>query len=131
MEYELRSDLNYTDSHEWVKIAETKATIGITDYAQHQLGDIVFVELPSIGDVIEKGNVAGEIESVKAVGELKMPLSGEVIELNELLNEKPELLNESPYDNGWIIKLQISNNSEIEDLLSVENYKKVIENEEK
>jgi glycine cleavage system H protein len=131
MDYELLEDIKYTSSHEWVRIEGNLATIGITDYAQHQLGDIVFVELPNIGDTIDKGTTAGEIESVKAVGELLMPLSGEIVEVNENLKQSPEIVNESPYKNGWMIKAKLSNTDEIKGLLSLGDYKKVVENEEK
>lgn len=129
MDFKLIESLKYTSSHEWVRIEGDIGTVGITDFAQYQLGDIVFVELPAIGDTIQKGNTAGEIESVKAVGELLMPLSGEIVEINGTLQEKPEIVNESPYDNGWMIKIKISNVNEIEELLSIESYKEVIENE--
>ena len=131
MDYKLLTDRKYTSSHEWVRYEGNIATIGITDYAQHQLGDIVFVELPNVGDTIEKGTTAGEIESVKAVGELLMPVSGEITEINESLSESPEIVNESPYDNGWMIKVKLSNLDEINELLSLDDYKKVIESEEK
>ena len=131
MDYKLLEDIKYTSSHEWVRIEGNLVTIGITDYAQHQLGDIVFVELPNVGDTIDKGTTAGEIESVKAVGELLMPVSGEITEINESLKESPEIVNESPYTNGWMIKAKLSNTDEIKGLLSLGDYKKVIESEEK
>ncbi len=130
MSYEFPSELMYIASHEWVRIENNIATVGITDYAQHQLGDIVFVELPKIGMVFEKESNAGEIESVKAVGDLIMPLSGEVIELNEQLAESPELVNNSPYDGGWMMKIKISHPNEIDELISVEKYKELVESEE-
>jgi glycine cleavage system H protein len=131
LEYELRDDLKYTSTHEWVKIEETLTTIGISDYAQHQLGDIVFVELPDTGLVLEKGSNAAEIESVKAVGDLIMPLSGEIVEVNQNLIDSPEIINTSPYGEGWIIKVKISHTDELNDLLSYNDYKILIESEEK
>jgi glycine cleavage system H protein len=131
MEYEFPDDLKYMKSHEWVRIEGDTATIGITDYAQHQLGDIVYVELPEIGRTIEKESIAGEIESVKAVGEILMPLSGEIVEINAIIIESPESINSSPYGTGWMMKIKLSNSSEINKLLSVEDYKKIVEEENK
>ena len=130
MSYEFPSELKYTTSHEWVNLHDSIATVGITDYAQHQLGDIVFVELPSVGIVLEKDSNAGEIESVKAVGDLLMPLSGEIIEVNEQLAENPELVNSSPFEDGWMIKIKISHLLEIDELISVEKYKELVKSEE-
>jgi glycine cleavage system H protein len=131
MEYEFPDDLKYMKSHEWVRIEDDTATIGITDYAQHQLGDIVYVELPEIGRTLEKDSNAGEIESVKAVGEILMPLSGEIAEINAIIIESPESINSSPYGTGWMMKIKVSNSSEINELLSVEDYKKIVEEEKK
>ncbi|NVM43981.1 MAG: glycine cleavage system protein GcvH [Candidatus Lokiarchaeota archaeon] len=131
MEYEFPSELMYLQTHEWIRIEDKIATIGITDFAQHQLGDIVYVELPEIGTTIDKGSNVAEIESVKAVGELIMPLSGKIIEINTALAGKPESVNSSPYGTGWIVKIEINNKSEIEDLLTVEAYKEVVEAEKK
>jgi glycine cleavage system H protein len=130
MDYKFPKDLKYTKTHEWVLLKENIATIGITDYAQHQLGDIVYVEVPDIGMVFERESNAGEIESVKAVGEIIMPLSGEIIEVNTDLVNEPELVNSSPFENGWIIKIKISHPDEIKDLIPVEEYIKVVESEE-
>jgi len=130
MDYKFPNDINYTSTHEWIKIENNLGTIGITDYAQHQLGDIVFIELPDVGMVFEKGSNAAEIESVKAVGDVLMPLSGEIIETNENLTNNPELINKSPYEDGWIIKIKINHNDEIGDLLSLEQYKELIEQED-
>ena len=131
MEYEFPDDLKYMKTHEWARIEGDTATIGITDYAQHQLGDIVYVELPEIGRTLEKESSAGEIESVKAVGEILMPLSGEIVEINAIIIESPESINSSPYGNGWMMKIKVSNSSEINELLSVEDYKKIVEEEKK
>jgi glycine cleavage system H protein len=130
MDYEFPNSLRYTETHEWVKIDGQIATAGISDYAQHQLGDIVFVELPEVGMVFEKGSNAAEIESVKAVGDFIMPLSGEISKINESLADNPELVNLSPFEEGWIIKIKINHNEEIQELLSAEQYKLLIEKEE-
>lgn len=130
MSYEFPSELIYTATHEWVRIEDSIAIVGFTDYAQHQLGDVVFVELPDIGMVFEKDSNAGEIESVKAVGDLIMPLSGKVIDINERLAGSPELVNVSPYDDGWMMKIKFSHASEIDELISVEEYKELVKSEE-
>lgn len=130
MDHEFPDNLKYASTHEWIKIEDSTATVGITDYAQHQLGDIVFVELPEVSMVFEKGSNAVEIESVKAVGDLIMPLSGEIIGVNQNLADNPELVNSSPFIDGWIIKIKYSHASEIDELLSAENYKQLIQNEE-
>ena len=129
MDYEFPENLKYTKTHEWVRIEDNTASLGITDYAQHQLGDIVYIELPEKGANLAKQSSAGEIESVKAVGELLMPLSGKIIEVNSNLVDNPELVNSSPYGSGWMLKLEYTNELEISDLLSVEDYKRIAEEE--
>jgi len=129
MDYEFPDNLKYTKTHEWLRIEDNTATVGITDFAQHQLGDIVYIEFPEIGVILEKQNSAGEIESVKAVSELSMPLSGKIIEVNSNLVDNPELVNSSPYGSGWMLKLEYTNELEINDLLSVEDYKRIAEEE--
>ncbi|MFW9902433.1 MAG: glycine cleavage system protein GcvH, partial [Candidatus Thorarchaeota archaeon] len=104
MDYEFPEGLEYTSTHEWIKIENSIVTVGITDFAQHQLGDIVFIELPEVGMVFEKGSIAAEIESVKAVGDLLMPLSGEIVDINQNLVDDPGLVNSSPFSEGWMIK---------------------------
>ena len=118
--------LLYTEEHEWVALDEDVATIGITDFAQSELGDIVFVELPSVGDSVTKGDSFGTIEAVKAVSDLFAPVSGEVVEVNEALSETPEIINESPYDDGWMIRIRVTDDSEQEMLLTAEAYKDII-----
>ena len=130
MDYRFPVDLKYTSSHEWIRIEDNLAIVGITDYAQHQLGDIVFIELPEKGIVFERGSNVAEIESVKAVGDLIMPLSGEIIDINNNLADNPELVNSSPYEEGWIIKIQISHPNEINELLTFEKYKELVEHEQ-
>ena len=119
-------NLLYTDQHEWVLVEDDIVTVGITDYAQSELGDIVFLELPQMGTTVTKGDSFGTIEAVKAVSDLFAPLSGEVVEVNEALSETPELINQSPFDKGWIIKVRISDESEQEALLTPEAYKALI-----
>ncbi len=119
-------DLQYTKSHEWVRREEGTATIGITDHAQDELGDVVFVELPEKGTSFSAGDSFGTVESVKAVSDLYAPVGGEVVEVNETLNDSPELINEEPYGGGWMIRLRISEDGE---LLSAEEYEKLVEEE--
>ena len=119
-------DLQYTKSHEWVRIEGDTATIGITDHAQDELGDVVFVELPDEGATFEAGESFGTVESVKAVSDLYAPVSGEVIEVNSTLEAAPENINEDPYGEGWIVKLRTTDEP---DLLSPEEYEKVVEEE--
>lgn len=124
---EIRKDLKYTREHEWVKLEGEFAKIGITDYAQGELGDIVFVELPEIGTKLEQMKPFGVIEAVKAVSDLFAPLSGEVIEMNKRLEIEPNLINKDPYGEGWFIKVKPENPSELDSLLSEEEYKKLLE----
>ncbi|KYK23657.1 glycine cleavage system protein H [Thermoplasmatales archaeon SG8-52-4] len=126
MSNEVKSDLKYTDSHEWIKIKGKTAKVGITDHAQSELTDIVFVELPEVGKEIKKGEEICIVESVKSVTEIYAPISGKITNVNKKLEESPEIINESPYDEGWLIEIEISNNSEINDLLDSDSYKKII-----
>ncbi|HLR15560.1 MAG TPA: glycine cleavage system protein GcvH [Bacillota bacterium] len=123
----LPKDLLYSEEHEWVKKEGDKVRIGITDFAQSELGDIVFVELPEVGDEIEADDSFGSVESVKTVSELYAPLSGTVVEVNEELEDNPEFVNESPYENAWMIVIEPSDTSEFDDLLSDEGYQEFIE----
>ena len=116
------NELRYTKEHEWVKVEENTAVIGITDFAQNELGDIVFVELPEVGDEVSLDQPFGSVESVKTVSELYAPVSGTVVAVNEELSDSPELVNESPYETAWMIKVELSNPSEVEQLLTVEAY---------
>ena len=118
-------NLKYTKDHEWISIEGNVATVGITDFAQGELGDIVYVEIEKIGENFSKEEVFGTVEAVKTVSDLFMPLTGEIIDINETLNEKPELVNEDPYGKGWMIKIK-TNSSETSDLLNSEEYKKLI-----
>jgi glycine cleavage system H protein len=118
--------LKYTNDHEWVKIEDGIATIGITHFAQGELGDIVYVEVDTVGESLAKEEVFGSVEAVKTVSDLFMPISGEIIEFNESLESNPEKVNENPYENGWMIKIKVSNISELDDLLSAEDYENTI-----
>ena len=119
-------DLLYTEDHEWIRIDEELAVVGITDYAQSELGDIVYVELPEMGTEINQGDSFGTIEAVKAVSDLYMPISGEVIEANESLNNNPEIINKDPYKEGWMIKIKFSDLTEREELLDNKKYEGLI-----
>ena len=120
-------NLKYTKDHEWIRVEGNEAFIGITDFAQGELGDIVFVEVETEGETLDKDEAFGTIEAVKTVSDLFMPLAGEVLEFNEALEDAPELINSDPYDKGWIIKLKISDTSEIDNLLSAADYKSLVE----
>jgi len=120
------SELKYSKEHEWVKVEGNTVTIGITEYAQGELGDIVFVELPEVDDEINEGDTFGSVESVKTVSELYAPVSGKVVESNEELEDSPEFVNESPYEKAWMVKVELSDESQLDDLLSVDQYKEMI-----
>ena len=120
-------ELKYTEEHEWVKIEENIATVGITDFAQGELGDIVYLEIDTLDSEIATNEVFGTVEAVKTVSDLFMPLSGKVIETNFELEDRPELVNEDPYGEGWIIKIDISDISELSNLLSYEDYKNLVD----
>lgn len=122
-ELDFPEELRYVDSHEWVRIENGAARIGITDYAQDQLGDVVFVELPAAGKTLARGAAFGSVESVKAVSELYMPLSGRVVEVNKALESSPELVNSSPYGEGWMIRVELSDPAELSGLLSAADYR--------
>jgi len=125
-ELNLPEDLKYAEDHEWVNLAGDTAKIGISDYAQDQLGDIVFVELPGVGDNFAKGDEFGTLESVKAVSELYMPVGGEVTAINEALEDAPELVNNDPYGEGWMVEIKVSNASETEALMDKDGYLEVL-----
>lgn len=120
------SDLKYTKDHEWIRIDGDIATVGITDFAQGELGDIVYVEVETIDETLDKDEVFGTVEAVKTVSDLFLPLSGEIIELNELLEDEPEKVNTDPYGDGWMIKVKLNDTSEIESLMSAADYKELI-----
>ena len=119
-------NLKYTNEHEWIRVEGDIAYVGITDYAQEQLGDIVFVDIPTVGEALEAGEVFGTIEVVKTISDLFLPVAGEVMEQNEALEENPELVNKDPYGEGWLIKMKPANLKDVENLLDAEGYKEVI-----
>jgi glycine cleavage system H protein len=119
-------NLKYTNDHEWVKVDGEIATIGITDFAQGELGDIVYVEVATLDETLDKEEVFGTVEAVKTVSDLFMPISGEILEFNESLETNPEKVNDNPYEDGWMIKIKISDSSELEELLSPEDYENTI-----
>jgi glycine cleavage system H protein len=120
------SELKYTKDHEWIKIEGTIATIGITDFAQGELGDIVYVDVDTLDDTVAEGEVFGSVEAVKTVSDLFMPLTGEVIEFNDTLENDPELVNTDPYNKGWMIKIKFTDNSQLEDLLDAAAYERLV-----
>ncbi|HWP81417.1 MAG TPA: glycine cleavage system protein GcvH [Bacteroidota bacterium] len=120
------ANLKYTKDHEWIRIDGGFGWIGITDYAQSELGDIVFVELPAVGAKLEQGKTFGTIEAVKAVSDLYAPMSGEVVEINKEVQDSPEVVNKEPYERGWMIKVKIANSAELSSLLDADSYKKLI-----
>ena len=120
------SELKYTKDHEWIQIEGTIATIGITDFAQGELGDIVYVDVDTLDDTVAEGEVFGSVEAVKTVSDLFMPLTGEVIEFNDALEDDPELVNSDPYNKGWMIKIKFTDNSQLEDLLDAAAYESLV-----
>ena len=123
-------DLLYTKEHEWLRVSDNLGTVGITDFATKELGDVVFVELPKVGDKFKAGDAFGNVESVKAVSELFLPVSGEVIDVNEDLGNAPELLNDDPYGKAWLIQIRLKDPSETTELMSAEEYDEYTKNEE-
>ena len=120
------SDLKYTKDHEWIKLDGDIATVGITDFAQSELGDIVYVEVETLDETLDKDEVFGTVEAVKTVSDLFLPLSGEIIEFNEALEDAPEKVNSDPYGEGWMVKIKVSDTSEVDGLLSAEAYKEIV-----
>ena len=119
--------LKYTQDHEWVRVEGETAIVGITDFAQGELGDVVFVEIETEGETLEKGETFGTVEAVKTVSDLFMPVGGEIVEVNPALADEPELVNKDPYNAGWMIKVTMADPSELDELLSADDYKKMIE----
>jgi len=126
---EIPKDLRYTDEHEWARIDGDTVIVGITDYAQESLGDVVYIEMPEVGEELKKGEALGSIESVKAVSDVFCPMSGEIIEVNEELSDHPEYVNQSPYDKGWIIEMKISNLEETGELMDSVKYEEFVKKE--
>ena len=127
---EFPKELRYSSEHEWVAVEDDVATVGITDYAQEQLGDVVYVELPAVGDGVTKDEAFGVVESVKAVSDIYAPVSGKVTEVNTDLPESPEIINEDPYGDGWMIKVKMSDLTELDDLMTAEQYKEYVKEKE-
>lgn len=121
------NNLKYTEDHEWLKIEGDIAYIGITDYAQSQLGDVVFVEVNTVGETLSKGEVLGTIEAVKTVSDVYMPVGGEILEFNQMIEDTPDVLNKDPYDKGWIVKVRMTELAEADSLLDAEAYKAIID----
>tara|TARA_B100001250_G_scaffold149909_1_gene128485 strand:+ start:3094 stop:3474 length:381 start_codon:yes stop_codon:yes gene_type:complete len=121
-------DLKYTEEHEWIKIDGNVAIIGITDFAQGELGDIVYIDIDSIGNELDVNEIFGTVEAVKTVSDLFMPIKGKVLEINSNIESTPEIVNEAPYDKGWIIKIEVSENQDLSNLLSADDYKNMIDN---
>ncbi len=126
MSDEVRDNLKYTQTHEWLKLNDNKAVVGITDHAQSELTDIVFVELPQVGKKVKKGDEICVVESVKSVSEIYAPISGKITKVNSQLDDAPETVNSSPYDDGWLVELEVDDKSEINKLLDAKSYKKMI-----
>ena len=122
---EIRENLKYTKDHEWISVDGDIATVGITDFAQSELGDIVYVEVDTINENLNKDDVFGTVEAVKTVSDLFIPVSGEILEFNESLNDNPELINESPYDEGWIIKMKVEDSGQLSELLDSKAYSEI------
>jgi glycine cleavage system H protein len=120
------ANLKYTKEHEWIRVEGEVAYVGITDYAQSELGEIVFVDVDSVGETIEQGAVFGSVEAVKTVSDLNMPATGAVLEFNEALNDQPELVNNDPYGEGWMVKITVNNPAELDNLLDAEGYKAIL-----
>jgi len=128
---EVEEDLKYADSHEWARLDdEATVTIGISDHAQHLLGELVYVELPEVGDEIEAGEECGVVESVKAASDVYAPVSGTIIEVNEALERTPELVNSEPYGDGWLYRIRINDSTEMDSLMSADQYEAAIEDDE-
>ena len=120
------ANLKYTREHEWIRVEGNEAYVGITDYAQSELGEIVFVDVNTVGETIAQNEVFGSVEAVKTVSDLNMPVTGEVLEFNETLNDQPELVNNDPYGEGWMIKISVNDPAELNNLLDAEGYKAIL-----
>ncbi len=123
---DIKPELKYTKDHEWIEIDGKIATVGITDYAQGELGDIVYVEIETLDENLEKEEVFGSVEAVKTVSDLFLPVSGKIVEVNQKIENSPEIINEDPYNDGWIIKMEIENEEELNELLDADAYSKLI-----
>ncbi len=126
---EIPAELRYATSHEWAKNDDGVVTVGITEHAQDAMGDLVYVELPEVGQVVAAGDEAGVVESVKAASDIYAPVAGEIIEINEALEDEPELVNNAPYEGGWLFKIQMSEDTDLDNLLTADQYQAQIESE--
>lgn len=126
---EIPAELRYAASHEWAKVEDGVATVGISDHAQDAMGDLVYVELPEVGQVVAAGDEAGVVESVKAASDIYSPVSGEIVEINEALEDEPELVNNVPYEGGWLFKVQLTDEGELDNLLTADQYQAQIDSE--
>lgn len=126
---EIPAELRYASSHEWAKVEDGVVTVGISDHAQDSMGDLVYVELPEMGQVLAAGDEAGVVESVKAASDIYSPVSGEVVEINEALEDEPELVNNVPYEGGWLFKVQLTDEGELDNLLTADQYQAQIDSE--
>ena len=120
------ADIKYTKDHEWIRVEGNEAVVGITDYAQSELGEIVFVDVNTVGETVAQGEVFGSVEAVKTVSDMCMPVTGEVLQFNETLNDQPELVNNDPYGEGWIVRVSVNDPAELASLLSADDYQKAI-----
>lgn len=125
----VQPDLRYTKDHEWIRLEGKQGTIGITDHAQEELGDVVYVELPAVGQQIQKSKSLGVVESVKAVSEIFSPVNGKVVEVNSALSGKPEQINQDPYGKAWMVKMEVADPSDLDNLMNAEEYKKYVQEE--
>ncbi|KZY36780.1 glycine cleavage system protein H [Alcanivorax sp. HI0083] len=126
---EIPAELRYAASHEWAKVEDGVATVGISDHAQDAMGDLVYVELPEVGQVVAAGDETGVVESVKAASDIYSPVSGEIVEINEALEDEPELVNNVPYEGGWLFKVQLTDEGELDNLLTADQYQAQIDSE--
>ena len=130
MAFEVNSDCRYAENHEWIQVTGDTATVGISDYAQQELTDVVFVELPEIGDTFAQGEPFAVVESVKAASDVYLPISGEIIEVNDALEDAPELVNDEPYGDGWFIRMKVADPDEMDDLMSPDEYREFVAEQE-
>ncbi|MEQ3725635.1 glycine cleavage system protein GcvH [Alcanivorax sp.] len=126
---EIPAELRYASSHEWAKVEDGVATVGISDHAQDAMGDLVYVELPEVGQVVAAGDETGVVESVKAASDIYSPVSGEIVEINEALEDEPELVNNAPFEGGWLFKVQLTDEGELDNLLTADQYQAQIDSE--
>ena len=130
MAFEVNSDCRYAENHEWIQVKDDTATVGISDYAQQELTDVVFVELPEVGDTFAQGEPFAVVESVKAASDVYLPVSGEIIEVNDALEDAPELVNDEPYGDGWFVRIKVTDADELDDLMGPDEYREFVAEQE-